>query len=102
MSAVKYIKAVTGVKGTVIYETTDGEKFIHAGGSRAWRNNNPGNLVRGKVSKRNGEIGLAAGFAVFPDYDHGQRALADSLKNVHGQKNLAARDDDGCCCDNFT
>lgn len=58
------------------------------GGSRAWRNQNPGDLRAGKVSKGNGAIGSAGGFAVFPDYESGHAALLDSLKNEHGNQDI--------------
>lgn len=84
----KYIKAEEGPKRTVIYTDTDGKLWEFSGGSRPWRNTNPGNLVVGKVSKRNGAIGKAGGFAVFSSYDIGHAALIDSLKNIHGKKNI--------------
>lgn len=45
-------------------------------------------MVSGKVSKRNGQIGVAGGFAVFPDLESGRKALQDSLMNTHGEKDL--------------
>lgn len=90
MSELKFINAVSGLKNSVIYETEDGRKFCYSGGDRTWRNNNPGNLVPGNVSKRNNAIGKAGGFAVFPDYETGHKALLDSLKNSHGEKDLEA------------
>lgn len=76
----KFIKAEAGPKATVIYTDSDGKYWQYSGGSRTWRNNNPGNLVSASVSKRNGEIGKAGGFAVFHDYDTGHSALLDLLK----------------------
>ncbi len=84
----KYVKAEPGRGRSVIYTDSDGVKWKFTGGTRSWRNQNPGNLVPGKVSKRNGAIGSAGGFAVFPDYETGHRALLDSLKNEHGEKNI--------------
>jgi hypothetical protein len=44
-------------------------------GSAAYRNNNPGNLVPSSIaSQYGGTGGGAGGFAVFPDYNSGQRA----------------------------
>ena len=86
----KYIKAEAGSGRSVIYTDTDGKQWRFEGGSRPWRNQNPGNLVPGKVSARNGAIGKADKFAVFPDYGAGHRALLDSLKNVHGEKDIVA------------
>ena len=86
----KYVKAETGPGNSVIYTDSNGSQWKFDGGSRPWRNQNPGNLVVGNVSKRNGAIGKAGGFAVFPDYDTGHAALLDSLKNVHGDKDIPA------------
>lgn len=88
MSEPRFIKAFEKPKYTVVYETADGRKFCYSKGNWTWRNNNPGNLTPGEVSKRNGAIGKAGGLAVFPDYEAGHRAHIDSLKNKHGEKNL--------------
>ncbi|HEY8269706.1 MAG TPA: DUF3892 domain-containing protein [Pseudobdellovibrionaceae bacterium] len=85
----KYTKAEPGQGHSVIYTDADGKQWKFVGGSRPWRNQNPGNLVPGNVSKRNGTIGAAGGFAIFPDYETGHCALLDSLKNVHGNKDIA-------------
>jgi len=54
----------------VWYEYDDGSVVIRLGGSRSWRNNNPGNVVRGP-----GRIGKdAEGFAIFPDLPKGAAA----------------------------
>lgn len=37
------------------------------GGTKAWRNNNPGNIVGGSFANGHGAIGTAFGMAVFPD-----------------------------------
>lgn len=86
----KYIKADPGPGRSVIYTDIDGKQWKFEGGSRPWRNQNPGDLVIGIVSKRNGAIGKAGGFAVFPNYEMGHQALLDSLKNMHGDKDIPA------------
>lgn len=86
----RYVKAEEGSGRSVIYTDDKGKQWKFEGASRPWRNQNPGNLVPGKVSKRNGAIGTAGGFAIFPDYETGHRALLDSLKNAHGNKDIAA------------
>lgn len=88
MSTPKFIKADPGPNNTVVYQTDDGKLFEYSGGNWTWRNHNPGNLVPGLVSKRNGQIGKAGGFAVFPDYESGHSALLDTLKNTYGNKSL--------------
>ena len=76
----RFVKAEPGPKNSVIFTDENGKRFIFSGGSRAWRNQNPGNLVPGKISKLNHAIGVAGGFAVFPDYESGHQALIDCLK----------------------
>lgn len=84
----KYITAQPGPKTSVIYTDSKGNQWQFEGGTRPWRNQNPGNLVPGKISQRNGAIGKAGGFAVFPSYESGHAALLDSLKNTYGNKNI--------------
>lgn len=67
----------------------NGYQVLYSGGSRNWRNNNPGNLRPGSVSKRNGQIGVAGRFAIFPDYESGHAAHIDLLLNVYGKKDLS-------------
>lgn len=71
----RYVHARQGPKNTVIYTDDKGEEWLFSGGDRTWRNNNPGNLVPGNVSKRNGAIGVAGRFAVFPDYETGHQGM---------------------------
>ena len=84
----RFVRAESGPKDSVIYFNDDGKLFIYSGGDRNWRNQNPGNLVPGNVSARNGAIGKAGRFAVFPTKEAGHTALLDSLKNAHGNKSL--------------
>ncbi len=88
MNAGRFTSAHQGPGHSVIYTTDDHKEFRYFGGNWAWRNNNPGNLRPGKISKKNGEIGKAGGFAVFPDYETGHNALLDSLKITYGNCNL--------------
>lgn len=84
----KFISAEPGPKKTVIYTDSDGKKYEYSKGDRAWRNNNPGNLKSGEVSKRNNQVGKAGGFAVFPDYETGHLALIDCLKTTYKNATL--------------
>lgn len=86
----RFIKAKEGPKRTVIYTDENGKNFEYSGGDPNWRTNNPGNLRPGKISKKNGEIGKALGFAVFPDYETGHIALLDCLKTTYGNAGLSA------------
>lgn len=66
----------------IIFYREDGSSEIYIGGRRNWRNNNPGNIGygNGKLVKSLGAIGQAGGFAVFPDYETGRRAIFSVLK----------------------
>lgn len=66
----------------IIYYREDGSNATYIGGQRNWRNNNPGNIGygNGKLVKSLGAIGQAGGFAVFPDYETGRRAIFSVLK----------------------
>lgn len=79
----KFIAAAPGQKHTVIYTNSDGQKYEYSKGDPAWRNNNPGNLKSGDVSKRNNQIGKAGGFAIFPDYETDHAALLDCLRTTY-------------------
>jgi hypothetical protein len=66
----------------IVYYREDGSSAIYVGGSRNWRNNNPGNIGygNGKLATKLGAIGKAGGFAVFPDYETGRKAIFSVLK----------------------
>lgn len=64
----------------VIFVAADNTQYKHVGGTRAWRNNNPGNIRMSDFSRRAGAIGEAGGFAVFPDEQTGQRAVKQLLR----------------------
>lgn len=73
---------------TVQYFDENGNMVIRSDGSKAWRNNNPGNMVynsRG-FAVRYGAIGSAGGMAVFPDESTGRQALIALLKTADYQK----------------
>ncbi len=84
----EYVFAEGDNKNNVIYTDRDGKRYCFSGGTRTWRNHNPGNLISGKVSKRNNSIGKAGGFAVFPSYELGHNALVDCLKNEYGNATI--------------
>ncbi len=63
----------------VIVVGADGQKYKRSGGTRAWRNNNPGNIRPGKFTRSVGAIGSAGGFAVFPDEQTGMQAIKKLL-----------------------
>ena len=71
----------------VIYVFDNGKKVKRSGGTRAWRNQNPGNLRYTQLSRDNGAIGTAGGFAVVPSVEKGRAALAELLRS-DSYKNL--------------
>ena len=74
-----YISAFPGIGTTRMYVGNDGNLYEASGGSRAWRNNNPGNLEDGKFARDNGAIGTDGRFAIFPDAATGFNAMAGLL-----------------------
>lgn len=84
----KFIRAEDGPNHSVIYYDEFGNKLIkywkkdpnEEPSSRSWRNNNPGNLQPRSHAKKNGLIGSAGGWAVFPDYATGRKAVWTLLK----------------------
>jgi hypothetical protein len=70
-----YIRAIGTKKRAVIYFDVEGNRMIRRDGTWAWRNNNPGNIIKGRKARSLGSIGAAGGFAVFPDYEAGRNAL---------------------------
>lgn len=64
----------------VIYTMPDGSRVKRTGGSRAWRNSNPGNIRYSDFSRRVGAIGKAGNFAVFPDEATGMYAIEALLR----------------------
>jgi hypothetical protein len=67
----------SGHWGSDRYVVYDDE--LRAGGSRAWRNNNPGNIEDGNFARAHGAIGSDGRMAVFPDTETGRQALRDLL-----------------------
>lgn len=77
----------------IVYYRADGSSAIYLGGSRNWRNNNPGNIAygNGRLAKRLGAIGKAGGFAVFPSYEVGKEAFFEVLKQESFQERTLAK-----------
>ncbi len=78
-----YVKAERGLDHSIIYTDSTGGYSRFSGGSWAWRNHNPGNLVPGEVSARHNQIGSSGKFAIFPDYENGHLALLDCLQTTY-------------------
>ena len=66
-------------KHDVIYLRPDGNAYARIGGTLAWRNNNPGNIINGTTDSR--KIGHGGGkFAAFANEEDGTAALHDLLR----------------------
>ena len=65
---------------TILLVDDQGREFLRVGGSRSWRNFNPGNIRKGDFSNNNGAIGDDGSFAVFPDKKTGQKAIETLLR----------------------
>lgn len=97
----KWIKAEKGDGLSIIYYDKEGNKMTRRKdstkgslkGSKAWRHNNPGNLVIGPHARQYGAIGSASykvidengkekeyTFAIFPNYEIGRIAMIALLK----------------------
>lgn len=76
---------------TVIYTAADGSKIKRSGGSAAWRNNNPGNIVDSSFARENGAIGSNGKFAIFPEEETGMRAIIKLLRS-NKYNNLSIKD----------
>lgn len=81
-----YVSAFPGIGITRMYVGNDGNIYELSGGSRAWRNNNPGNLEYGKFARNHGAIGTDGRFAIFPDAATGFKAMASLLATNSYQK----------------
>ena len=81
------IQAIAHNKYDVVYTRANGKRFKRSGGTRAWRNNNPGCLRYSEFTAAQGAIGKAGGFAVFPDEETGMRAICALLQS-DGYRNL--------------
>lgn len=73
--------SAAGAAADVIYTHADGTKIKRTGGSRAWRNTNPGNIRYSDLARSMGAIGQAGGFAVFPTEQNGMNAIKALLRS---------------------
>jgi peptidoglycan hydrolase-like protein with peptidoglycan-binding domain len=64
-----------GVGNYVVYQDE-----VRTGGTLAWRNTNPGNIIRGQFATAHGAIGYNNRFAVFPDEATGMAAIVALLR----------------------
>ena len=72
---------VTQSSQSVLYVNPDGSKYAKIGGTSAWRNNNPGNIIYNNFSKNTlGAIGQNGRFAVFASEEVGMSAIKRLLQ----------------------
>jgi hypothetical protein len=76
-----FISAWTPAPLTVVYKDSDGQEWVRKGGSRSWRNYNPGNISKGTFADSCGAIGGDTRFAIFPDETTGLDAIISLLKS---------------------
>lgn len=74
-----YVIGANAERNNVVYTYSDSTQIRHSGGTIAWRQNNPGNLRNSPIARAAGAIGVAHGFAIFPDYDTGRGAISQLL-----------------------
>ena len=76
--------SATASPGIVTYTNSDGSQTINTGGSAAWRDNNPGNMIAGAGAYQ--PIGMnlyvPGTAAIFPDFQTGWNALIANLQTA--------------------
>ncbi len=84
----QFVKAVGGLKHSVIYTDADGRHYRFYGGTWAWRNHNPGNVRPGYYANLHNPIGATHHLAVFSDDQSGHAALLDLLREKYGNYSI--------------
>ncbi|MFL7884675.1 hypothetical protein AAD041_14840 [Proteus mirabilis] len=77
-----------------VYKSASSDQ-VKEGGSRSWRNNNPGNIEYGDFAKKFGAIGTDGRFAIFPDEETGRKAKEYLIFESNGGRKLANSGDYG-------
>lgn len=75
-------------EATVTIQHMNGTTEVRRGGTRAWRNNNPGNIEAGHRANSLGAIGSDGRFAIFPDEATGTAAQEAVLIGVYSGKTI--------------
>lgn len=74
--------------GYNVVRLADG-RVVRQEGTRAWRNNNPGNIKSNtSFARSQGSIGSDGTFAIFPDYETGRAAKEKLLFDTNSYRNL--------------
>jgi hypothetical protein len=74
--------------GFTTLQLADGQ-VVRRDGTRAWRNNNPGNIEFGDFAKSKGAVGSDGRFAVFPTYEAGRAAKSALLFESSSYRSLS-------------
>lgn len=82
------VRVVEAGAGYTVIELADGS-IVRREGTRAWRNNNPGNIEYGEFARSMGAVGTDGRFAVFPSYEAGRSAKEKLLFNTSSYANLS-------------
>ncbi|WP_027668324.1 TIGR02594 family protein [Rhizobium leguminosarum] len=77
----QFVHARMTAPKTIVYVDAEGRKEVREGGSRAWRNCNPGNIRKGDFSINAGAIGDDGSFAIFPAEATGMAAIITLFKS---------------------
>ena len=80
-----FVTVAKAGKGWTEVVNADGQSIVRKG-TRAWRNNNPGNIEFGPFAQQLGAIGSDGRFAVFPTYEDGRRAKETLLFDGKGYR----------------
>lgn len=76
----RFVAARRTLPKVVVYVDAEGREVLREGGSRSWRNNNPGNIRKGSFTENAGAIGDDGAFAIFPDEETGFAAIVALLR----------------------
>lgn len=86
-----FVRAYSPVSKEVVYIDENGKKTVYKGGTRAWRTNNPGNIINSRFAERQGSIGDDGINAIFPSEELGREALIALLRTRKYQSLTVAR-----------
>lgn len=77
--------------GYTVLRLADGQT-VRREGTRAWRNNNPGNIEFGPFARSQGAVGTDGRFAIFPSYQAGRKAKAALIFDGSAYRGLSISD----------
>ncbi len=86
-----FVSARKSANKQITYIDAEGREVLRIGGSRSWRNFNPGNIRMGSFAEMSGSIGDDGAFAIFPDEPTGRDAIVGLLQS-NSYRNLSLKD----------